>query len=52
MQAILFDLIENFKFSLPDEKLDIRRMPTGIMGPLVKEKMQEGLSMPLRVVPL
>ena len=52
MQAILFDLIENFKFALPDEKFEVRRMPSGIMGPFVKEKMAEGLAMPLHVVPL
>ena len=50
MQAIMFDLIENFKFSLPDEKVDIRRMPTGVMSPAVKDKLQDGLAMPLRVV--
>ena len=52
MQAIMFDLVENFKFTLPEEKLEILRLPAGLMGPLIKEKPQEGLAMPLRIVPL
>lgn len=49
MQAIMFDLIEHFKFTLPEEKLEVQRLPAGLMGPLVKEKMHEGLYMPLHV---
>ena len=48
----MFDLLEDFMFSLPDEEMKIRRMPTGLMGPLVQEKMEDGLSMPLRVTPI
>lgn len=49
MQAIMFDLIEHFRFTLPEEKMEIRRLPAGVMSPVVKEKMHEGLYMPLRV---
>lgn len=53
MQAIVFDLIENFKFALPPEKVEIRRAPTGaLMSPLVKDKAHEGSQMPLLVTPL
>ena len=52
MQAILFDLVEHFKFTLPAEPMEVIRLPAGLMGPLVKEKMSEGLMMPLHVTPL
>ena len=47
----MFDLVEHFKFSLP-EKVEIQRMPAGIMMPLVKEKMHEGVQMPICVTPV
>ena len=50
MQAIAVELIENFKFSIPEDKPDIIRIPAGIMGPMVKNKMQEGIQMPLHVI--
>lgn len=49
MQAIVADLIENFKFSIPDEKPEIVRVPAGIMGPMVRGREKEGMLMPLRV---
>lgn len=52
MQAIMFDLVENFKFTLPAEKMEILRLPAGLMGPLIKEKPHEGLAMPLTIEPL
>ncbi|GJE88905.1 cytochrome P450 [Phanerochaete sordida] len=52
MQAIAADLVENFQFSIPKEKPDIMRVPAGIMGPMVKGKMFEGMQMPLHVVAL
>ncbi|PSS30876.1 hypothetical protein PHLCEN_2v2603 [Hermanssonia centrifuga] len=52
MQAIMFDLIENFKFALAEDKPEILRVPMGIMGPMVKGKMHEGVQLPLRVTPL
>ncbi|KAJ3539651.1 hypothetical protein NM688_g6334 [Phlebia brevispora] len=51
MQAILFDLIEHFRFELPDEKMEILRLPSGVMGPLIKDKPHEGIAMPLKVYP-
>ncbi|GJE88903.1 cytochrome P450 [Phanerochaete sordida] len=52
MQAIVVDLVENFRFAIPDDKPEIIRAPTMTMGPMVKGKMQEGFQMPLHVVPV
>ena len=52
LQAILVGLIENFEFSLPPEKLEILRMPIGVMSPMVKGRLEEGVMMPLTVRPI
>nr|BAL05188.1 cytochrome P450 [Phanerodontia chrysosporium] len=52
MQAIIVELVENFRFFLPDDKPEIIRAPTMTMGPMVKGKLHEGFQMPLRVVPV
>lgn len=52
MQAIATDLLENFKFALPEDKPEIMRLPTGLMSPIVKTRMGEGLQMPLHVTAL
>jgi alkylphenol/PAH-inducible cytochrome P450 monooxygenase len=49
MQAVLVALIENFEFALPPTKPDILRMPIGLMSPMVKDHLQEGVLMPLNV---
>ena len=49
MQAIVTDLIENFKFTLPKDKPEIVRFPAGLLTPLVKSDMAAGPQMPLRV---
>lgn len=51
MQAILVALIENFEFSLPSKEMnaEIVRMPIGLMSPMVKGKLEEGVRMPLTV---
>ncbi|KIJ66688.1 hypothetical protein HYDPIDRAFT_108600 [Hydnomerulius pinastri MD-312] len=48
MQAVLAELIENFEFEFP-EGVDIIRLNAGLMVPMVKGKMQEGASMPLKI---
>ena len=50
--AIIVELIENFKFSLPLEKAEIIRLPAGIMTPMIKGKEHEGVQMPLHVMPV
>ena len=42
MQAIVADLIENFQFSIPEDKPGIVRVPATIMAPMVKGKVHEG----------
>ena len=51
IQAVLVELIENFKFALPDEKPEIQRVPAGITIPMVKNKWGLGSQMPLRISP-
>ena len=48
-QAIIVDLIENFKFALPEDKPEILRAPLGLMCPIVKGKLKDGSQMPLHV---
>lgn len=49
MQAILTELIETFEFAKPKQGLDIMRVPAGIMVPMIRGKMHEGVQMPLQV---
>lgn len=50
-QAIVADLIENFEFALPDDakEMEILRKPTGLMVPMVKDHMELGSWMGLKV---
>lgn len=52
MQAIAVDLLENFRFAVPADAPEIIRLPTGLMAPIVKTNMKEGLQMPLHVTAL
>ena len=49
MQAILVELIENFEFSVPEDKPHIIRFPAGLVAPLVLSDMAAGPQMPLQV---
>ena len=49
MQAILVELIENFEFSIPASNPQIRRLPAGLMAPLVVGDEMKGPQMPLHV---
>lgn len=49
MQAILVELIEQFEFTIPDDKPTIISFPAGLTVPLVKEDMKAGPQMPLMV---
>lgn len=50
MQAILVDLMENVEFTLPDDRPEIQRVPTGqVMTPMIRSKMMLGPQMPLKV---
>lgn len=52
LQAIVVELVENFKFAPPEDEPGIIRVPTGIMSPMVKGRMGEGVQMPLHVTAL
>ncbi|EMD37290.1 hypothetical protein CERSUDRAFT_113940 [Gelatoporia subvermispora B] len=49
MQAILVELLENFKFAIPEDKPEIQRVPAGLMVPMIRNKMNLGVQMPLEV---
>lgn len=48
----MVELVENFKFALPEDEPEIIRVPTSIMSPMVKGRMGEGVQMPLHVTAL
>ncbi|OSD02196.1 PAH-inducible cytochrome P450 monooxygenase PC-PAH 1 [Trametes coccinea BRFM310] len=49
MQVILVELIEQFEFTIPEDKPEIIRFAAGLVAPLVKDDMKAGPQMPLRV---
>ncbi|KAI0354772.1 PAH-inducible cytochrome P450 monooxygenase PC-PAH 1 [Trametes cingulata] len=49
MQAILVELIEQFEFTIPEDKPEIIRFAAGLVAPLVKDDMHAGPQMPLQV---
>ncbi|KAI0087586.1 PAH-inducible cytochrome P450 monooxygenase PC-PAH 1 [Irpex rosettiformis] len=49
MQTVLVALVQNFEFSLPPTETEILRMPAGLMAPMVKNRLKEGVLMPLTV---
>ncbi|KAI0712966.1 cytochrome P450 [Cerioporus squamosus] len=50
MQALLAEILENFEFSIPEEKYTIRRAPVGVaMAPMLEGKEELGTAMPLQV---
>lgn len=51
MQTMLAGLIENFHFALPDnaKEMQILRKPTGLMVPMVKDHMELGSWMGLKI---
>ncbi|KAK0449894.1 cytochrome P450 [Armillaria borealis] len=52
MQAVIFELVESFKLSLPKEDLQIKRQPAFIMLPMVRDEMAKGTQMPLHLTPI
>ena len=50
MQAFVAELLENFQFDLPVERMEIRRAVAGfVMFPMVKGKESLGAAMPIRI---
>lgn len=51
MQAVVTELIETFEFDIPEGGLDNLCFSVGMMLPMVRGKLQEGVQMPLAVRP-
>ncbi len=52
MQAFVAELVENFQFDPPAEKVEIQRALTGMvfgMFPVVKGQADRGSAMPIRI---
>ncbi|KAF5366641.1 hypothetical protein D9757_011883 [Collybiopsis confluens] len=49
LQVMLFALLESFEFSLPPEGLDIQRIPSILMTPMIRGRLELGTQMPLYV---
>ncbi|KAJ3784438.1 cytochrome P450 [Lentinula aff. detonsa] len=49
LQVMLFELIESFEFSLPSEGVDIQRIPSILMVPMIRGKPELGVQLPLQV---
>nr|ADN06378.1 PAH-inducible cytochrome P450 monooxygenase PC-PAH 4 [Phanerodontia chrysosporium] len=49
MQAIISDLVENFRFGLPKDRPEVLRVPAAVMAPMIKGRMEEGAKLPLHV---
>ncbi|KAJ3792293.1 cytochrome P450 [Lentinula aff. detonsa] len=49
LQVMLFELIESFEFSLPLEGVDIQRIPSILMVPMIRGKPELGVQLPLQV---
>ena len=50
IQAIVAELCANFQFSLPSEKVVIKRAPLGIsMGPMIVGQEELNVAMPLKI---
>ena len=52
MQAFIAELVENFQFDPPAEKVEIQRALSGVifaMFPVVKGKAEEGGAMPIKI---
>lgn len=46
---MLFELIECFEFSLPSGDLDVQRIPSILMVPMIRGRPELGVQLPLRV---
>lgn len=49
MQAVVVELVGNFKFSLTEEAKNIRRDVALVMIPTVEGQVDKGMQLPLRV---
>jgi hypothetical protein len=49
MQAVLTELVETFSFELPPAGMEYLRVNAGVMLPMIKDKMEEGVQMRLKI---
>ena len=50
MQAVITELLANFQFSLPSEKMTIKRAPMWIaMAPMIVGQEELNVAMPLKI---
>ncbi|KAF9072372.1 cytochrome P450 [Rhodocollybia butyracea] len=49
LQAMLFGIIESFEFGLPFEDLDVQRIPSILMVPMIRGQPELGVQLPLKV---
>jgi len=49
LQVMLFGLVESFEFSLPPGGLDIQRIPSILMVPMIRGRPELGVQLPLVV---
>jgi cytochrome P450 len=52
LQVLVFELISRFEFSPSPEGYEVMRAPAGLMLPMIRDKMEMGLQMPLKVTPV
>lgn len=52
LQVLIFELISQFEFSPSPENYEVMRAPAGLMLPMIRDKMEMGLQMPLKVTPV
>ncbi|OCH87517.1 cytochrome P450 [Obba rivulosa] len=48
-QVIIAEILENFEFSLPSDPPEIVRLPSGVVAPGVRGKIEKGIQMPLQI---
>lgn len=46
---MLFGLIESFEFDLPYEDLDVQRIPSILMVPMIRGRPELGVQLPLKI---
>jgi len=49
LQTILVELVSNFEFSMNEQSEKVRRLPCGVMVPVVSGEEAKGAQMPLKV---
>ncbi|KAF8499477.1 cytochrome P450 [Hysterangium stoloniferum] len=51
MQSVMIEILENFELSPPPGNVEILRVATGFMAPIIRTRLESGLSMPISLSP-